>query len=81
MLNSARDSIAWRKNHKILNSPGYLDFVETNDSNVIVFVRSDELREHSVLLGFNFGDREFIMTTSDIVTTIPAQQMIQIEIK
>lgn len=80
ILNATRDAIKWRKKHKILNKPGHMDFIETNNPKVIVFVRSDTKRNHSTLLGFNFSSKKFTLNFADTTTTIPAYQMIQIDL-
>lgn len=81
ILNATRDAIKWRKNHKILNKPGHLKFIETNNQKVIVFIRSDKQHKHSTLLGFNFSSKKFTLNTANTTTTIPAYGFIQIDIK
>lgn len=82
MLNATRQAIAWRKNNRVLNHVGYLDFVETENPRAVAFIRSDEERKNKIALAFNFtndpvkikiptGERTFILAT------IPPNQMIQ----
>lgn len=64
MLNATREAIAWRKENKILNHIGYLDFIETEDPKVIAFTRSDEDKKNKIALCFNY-------TPSDQKVKIP----------
>ena len=54
MLNATREAIAWRKNNKVLNHVGYLDFIDTENPEVIAFTRSDEEKKNNIALCFNF---------------------------
>ena len=57
MLNEVRKVIQWRKKHKVLSKVGYLDFIDTDNPEVIAFVRSDKERKNSVALCFNYTDK------------------------
>jgi len=69
MLNATKDTIQWRKSNKILNLIGYLDFIETKNSKVIAFIRSDEERKHKLALAFSFTDER-------VTVEIPYQEKI-----
>ena len=49
-----RRAILWRKESKVLNHVGYLDFIETSNPDVIAFIRSDEDKKNKIALCFNF---------------------------
>ena len=57
MLNATRQAIQWRKKNKILNHTGYIDFIDTENSKVIAFIRSDKERKNQIALCFNFTDK------------------------
>jgi len=73
MLNATREAIKWRKGNPILNHVGFLDFVETSDPRVIVFIRSDEERKNKIVLAFNY-------TNKKVKIEIPSQDNINLEI-
>lgn len=81
ILNAARAAIKWRKSHKILNRAGFVEFLETNNPDVIIFTRSDPSHNHAVLLGFNFTDKKFIIRHKNKIIHIPPCEMIQADIK
>ena len=54
MLHATRDAVSWRKQNNVLNHVGHLDFIETENPEVIAFIRSDEERKNKLALCFNY---------------------------
>ena len=82
MLNETRKAIQWRKKHKVLNKVGYLDFIDTDNPEVIAFIRSDKERKNSVALCFNYTDKPSkvkipLPNNKFKVVTVPPVSMVQ----
>ena len=54
MLHATRDAVSWRKQNNVLNHVGHLDFIETENPEVIAFIRSDEEKKNKLALCFNY---------------------------
>jgi len=65
MLHFTKEAIKWRKENKILNHIGYLDFINTENKNVIAFIRSDEQRKNKLALVFNFSNESATVEITD----------------